>query len=457
MFFGNFFVKAISFITIPIFTNILSAAEFGEVSIFQTYLSIMIILICLHFDSALQIAKIDYKDEFQKYTSTMIKVSLIIFLIILCFVILNCNLIATILRIKSKYVILLFIFSYQSFIISYYMMYNITQLKYKANIFISIINTVGSVILSLIFVLWILSNDKGLGRILGIELVKTPIFIYIIFKMVSIKEKSTIADVKNYFNYTIKISIPQIFNHISHTIMGQCDRLVINFYLSMSEVGIYSITYTFGTIIEMIHNSIENVWRTWLFDQLNIGKIKVVKIFTDIYVILFSIMAITFSILIDTVFKTFIPLSYWDGLTIVIPIMLGVYFLFMASFYISIEYYTKQNKIIAFATTFIAAINIIGNILLIPIIGYYAAAYTTLFSYIFLYFFHFVVIVLVQKRRVYNDYRMLSYAIYTLIVCYIVNLIHLWFLKFIIGFILLLPLFYLSYKLLKMSKEIKNV
>lgn len=452
-FFGSFFVKAISFLTVPIFTNLLSPGEFGEVSIFQTYLSIGIIVICFHFDSALQIGKIDYGDDFDKYASTMVKISLVIFSFVFLFSLFNYDFLAKILGLQSKYVLFLVFFSFQDFIISYFIMYNITQLKYKMNLFISIFNVIGSILLSLFFVLYLFDFDKGLGRVLGIELIKTPIFIYILFKMLWRKKKNSIKEKFDYFRYTVKISIPQIFNHISHTIMGQCDRLIINFYLGLSEVGIYSIAYTFGTIIEMIHNSIENVWRSWFFDKLRNNQIKTIKRISFVYVLLFSIMAISFTLFIDIVFKLFISSVYWEGLSFIVPIMLGVYFLFMASFYISVEYYTKQNKIIAFATTLIAIINLIGNLLFIPIFGYSVAAYTTLISYVFLYIFHYIVVVIIQKESIYNDKEMMLVSIYTVIICFMASLIHNLFFKFLIGFIFIIPLGYYVLKILKEYKE----
>ena len=60
---GNFFIKGISFITIPIFVNITTQAEYGLINNFTSFVSIFSILVGLSLNSAINNASFDYKDD----------------------------------------------------------------------------------------------------------------------------------------------------------------------------------------------------------------------------------------------------------------------------------------------------------------------------------------------------------------------------------------------------------
>ena len=54
-------------------------------------------------------------------------------------------------------------------------------------------------------------------------------------------------------------------------------------------------------------------------------------------------------------------------------------------------------------STFIAAVgNIVGNYVLIPVFGYKAAAYTTLFSYVLLMILHYIFLTYLFKLNIYT-------------------------------------------------------
>src|SRR5699024_7978666 len=80
---------------------------------------------------------------------------------------------------------------------------------------------------------------------------------------------------------------------------------------------------------------------------------------------------------------------YLIGIPLIIPILLGYYFQFLYSLPVNIEFYLKKTQYIAGGTVLSAGLNIILNWLLIPKFGYIAAGYTTVFSYMLLFFVHY--------------------------------------------------------------------
>ena len=96
------------------------------------------------------------------------------------------------------------------------------------------------------------------------------------------------------------------------------------------------------------------------------------------------------------------PESYLEAKNIIAPVILSIYFMFLYSFFVNIEIYNKKNKYMAIST-FIAAVgNIVGNYVLIPVFGYKAAAYTTLFSYVLLMILHYIFLTYLFKLNIYT-------------------------------------------------------
>jgi len=72
---SNFLLKAIGFLTTPIFTRLLTQAEFGEYSNFASWLNILTIIVTLNMEASLISAKYDYKDRFDNYIYSVLSLS----------------------------------------------------------------------------------------------------------------------------------------------------------------------------------------------------------------------------------------------------------------------------------------------------------------------------------------------------------------------------------------------
>ena len=74
---ANFVVKAMAFITTPIFTRLLTKEEYGQYGVFTSWASIAVIVITMSMESSLIIAKYDYKDKLEQYNLSILSLTLI--------------------------------------------------------------------------------------------------------------------------------------------------------------------------------------------------------------------------------------------------------------------------------------------------------------------------------------------------------------------------------------------
>ena len=67
---ANYFVKGAVFLTIPIFSAILTEAEIGKYMNISAWLQVLIPLMTFEFSATLTLARFDFQDEFNSYTSS---------------------------------------------------------------------------------------------------------------------------------------------------------------------------------------------------------------------------------------------------------------------------------------------------------------------------------------------------------------------------------------------------
>lgn len=76
--FGNLFNKAIAFITIPIFTRLMSTSDYGIVNTYMSWVTILSVIVGLSLGNSIRNAHVDYKNDMDGYLSSIFFLSLIL-------------------------------------------------------------------------------------------------------------------------------------------------------------------------------------------------------------------------------------------------------------------------------------------------------------------------------------------------------------------------------------------
>ena len=69
--FGNLFNKAIAFITVPIFTRILTTEEYGIVNTYAAWVNLMAVVVGISLGNSIRNAFLEMGDELGKYISSI--------------------------------------------------------------------------------------------------------------------------------------------------------------------------------------------------------------------------------------------------------------------------------------------------------------------------------------------------------------------------------------------------
>jgi len=400
---GNFFLKGVAFLTVPIFTRLLTPSDFGVISLYTTWVGVFTVLVGLSLDSSVIRAYQDFKEDYDGYLSSVLFLSILPLISIIFLGIIFRSTISTIIGFPYYIMMLIILQSYFVFIIGFNNMRYIAQYLYKKSLLISISNTVLGIIMSIILVLSF-SESKYLGKIIGMFI--PVLFIAItVFGVILFKGKNFINT--KYWKYALALSIPMIPHVLAHLILGQSDRVLINKYIGSDAVGIYSFAYNIGLISQVLLGSLNNAWVPWFYKKMDENDKGMIISVTNKFIALFSFSIIALIYISPELIKIMGPVNYWEASAIIPIVILAYFFQFLYTLLVNIQFYLKKNYFIPVGTIVAAILNIGLNIYFIPLYGYMAAAYTTLVSYIVLFLMHYFITNHIFKSNVYKFYLFL--------------------------------------------------
>jgi len=228
---------------------------------------------------------------------------------------------------------------------------------------------------------------KGYGFIsivyafLAIKIITVSfLIIYVTFQIGFIKPNFSI--IKEYLSF----GLPTLPASMGFWFVNLTDRFIIAFLMGSAAVGVYSASYQIGSIpyiFSTLINFILMVSTSKLYDSGKIDEVKThlsyaLKYFLALVIpFIFALLILSKQLLF--VFST--PEIAIEGYSICILIAIANLFLGIYNVIRYILLITKKTKILAAIWLISAPINLILNILLIPLIGINGAAISTVFCY----------------------------------------------------------------------------
>lgn len=416
---GNIVLKGCAFLSLPIFTRLLSTNDFGIYNAYIAYEQILTAIFGLGFYGTIKNAKLDFKGKFDEYLSSITSLSVLIFGLFLVVANVSYPVYSSTLGF-SRFVTNCLVFqSFGSYLLYFYGVKLNAEFQYRSFLILSSINVLGNTVLSIILILFVFPNERYLGRILGsaIPLIGIGFFLCLI-----IWKKGRTVCKKEYWKYGLTIGLPLLPHVISQSLLSQVDRIMIRDIVGASEAGIYGYIYTICTILYIVGNSMENAWSPWVFYTLDGGDEKRVNRAGKDYVTIFALLTIGFFCVMPEVTKIMAGSDYWKGISLIVPLTFGNYFVFLYGLPVNIEYYYKKTGFISLGTVLAAVLNAILNYFGIKLFGYQAAAYTTFFSYGMLFLFHWIIAKKYGVSDVYDFWFLVSRTVIVLVVGMIVLL-----------------------------------
>lgn len=380
LFIGKFCTQFISFFLIPIYTRYLVTSDYGYVDLVQTYISLLVPIIILRFDSAIFRFLIDERNNKENKIKVISSTFAILFMQIIVFVILFGVIQIKIDIIYGIYITINIIFMALSSI----------SLQLTRGIGDSIAYAIGSalcgistVLLNFIFIVVLKKDASSILIATGMGNIICVIFLFFKNKLYRYLKLSKID--RNYLKKMLKYSLPMIPDGLSWWIVNVSDRTIISFFKSVALNGIYAISCKFSNILSTFFQIFNMTWQESASLHINeddkddfFSNIfnSTLRIFSSICLLLMVCMPFVYMIMVGDEYK----ISY-----IYIPtLLLGNLFNSTANVIGAVYIAKKNTKRVASTTVLAAILNILINIIFIKKFELWAAVFSTLISYIIL-------------------------------------------------------------------------
>ena len=385
---GNILIKGINFLSLPIFSRLMSTEEFGVYNVFVSYDAFLSVIVGLALHSSIKSAHYEFEGEIDRYTSCVSLVYIINALIFAIVGILFSKPISSFLGISPTMIFLLVLMSFSNAVISLYNNRISLEYSYKKYLFVSACSSFFNVAASLVLMYTVYSNQKVLGRILGATL---PQVVIVIFLLVAFYRKALPKFKKKYLNFGIKYSLPIVPHGISQILLGQYDRILIRNLVGDAAAGIFSLAGNLKLILTIITESISTAWSTWFFEEMDKNNIKNIQKKATQLTVLFVILSVGFICVSPEIILILGGKEYSAGKYVAIPMLVDGFVLFLYNVISPSEYYTKKTVYIMSGTIFAAIINAVLTYIFVDKYGFIAAGYTTLFAYICYLLLHIII------------------------------------------------------------------
>jgi len=380
--------RFLTFLLVPFYTNIFPPDEYGIVANLYIFIAILNIIYIFGMDAAyLKFASnksiASDKDKFSTPYLAVMFVSLFLSL----FIILIKGSIISLFEVPASYSYLIYYTSFILFIDALCVIPFIKlRIERKAKKFATfkIINILTNVFFNLLLVLYF---KWGIEAVFVSNLIASLLTLIILLPDI-IKKLKPVINI-SLLSRLIKFGLPYLPAGLGSMLIQGIDRPILTNLTDLTTAGIYNANYKLGIFMMLFVNMFQYAWQPFFLQQAEEKDAK--KVFSKVltyFTFAASIILVFVSLYIDDIVKvnffgiTLIGSAYWSGLVIV-PIILfgylfnGLYVVFTAGIYIE-----EKSVYIPLVTGIGALVNVVVNLLLIPILGIIGAALATLLSYI---------------------------------------------------------------------------
>ncbi|MGM9834472.1 MAG: lipopolysaccharide biosynthesis protein [Bacilli bacterium] len=412
---GTFLNMVLAFISTPIITRIVSPSDYGQYSLFTTYSSIALMVLCLGMDQAL--VRFYYEEKTLVYKKKLLFNCLILpfvfsLLIGLGLILLNSFDILKI-QFNKNIVLLLVLYTFLQVFYRFSQLVNRLEFNTKLYSLLNVLIKVFYLVFSLPMLLIIKSNYLF---ILALSITISTFLCLIISILANNnlwKFNNTSLYEKGKMKVLIKYSFPYIFSMGITTLFQAIDKLTLNYYSTYENIGIYSSAIMIVNIFAIVQTAFNTIWAPSAMEHYANDNNDTTFYIKGNQIITLIMFFIGINIIFFKDILVFFLGSEYREAAFILPFLIFYPIMYTISeTTVNGINFKKKTKLHIFIALGACLTNIVGNIILVPKIGPKGAAISTGISYIIF----FTLRTLLSNKYFYVDFKLKKFYFITLIV-----------------------------------------
>lgn len=392
--------KCLSFITLPLFTRLLTTEQYGQYTIYSSWSGILTIFLTLNLAyGSFQTAMVKFENRREEYITSIQAICMILCCVFLAIYLPFQNSWNQLFELPTPFVILLVAEIIFSTATQLWMGKNRFEFKYKSVVLVTLLTSILSPIVA--FILVELVDEKGYARISGYAIVNILIG-FVLFAYNSQKGKHFYN--KEFWKYAVEFNVPLLAYYLSQVVFNQSDRIMISHITGTGDAAMYGVAYNLAMILTFVLNAINSSYVPWMYEKIKEDKCSENKTISIMLAILMGLMILCVIWYAPEIIVIMAGEQYKAAIYVVAPVAMSLFLLFYCQLFINVEFYYEEKKMLIYGSIGAALLNIVLNYILIPTCGFVAAGYTTLISYIVFALSNYYTMRLVfQKRQLVDE------------------------------------------------------
>lgn len=370
--------RGISVITTPIFTRLLNTTEYGQYSVFNSWLSIIQIIVTLQLTAGVYtMGIVKFKEEEKVFTSSLQGLNLTLCLIWTAIYLVFHDFWNQLFSLTTVQMLAMMLMIWTSSAFTFWMTTQRNEFRYRKLVIVTLIVSIAKPLVGIILV--INAEDKVTARILGIALVEVIAYTgFFVAQMIRGKKFYS----GKFWKYAVLFNIPLIPHYLSNSILGSSDRIMIQNMVGVSEAGIYSLAYSISQIMQLVNDSLNKTMSPWLYQKIREKNYAAMSKVVYPSLVLIAAANLALIAIAPEVVAIFAPPEYKEAIYVIPPVAMSLFATYLYLCFAPFEFYFEKRVWTTIGTLTSAIANIILNYIFIQLCGYQAAGYTTLVCYL---------------------------------------------------------------------------
>lgn len=376
---ANIATRALAFISIPIYTRLISPSDYGILSVFLGVTGILGSILTLCTDQSISRYYFDKKndEDFKKFTGTSIILALIVFFFTSLTLVLFAEQFGKFVGLQKKLIYLIVPFGFFNCIsLIFEQIYG--PLKRSKMVAMSSLSRAYVGFAFSVGIVLMLKTDKYYGPVLG-QIIGGAALVFYWVKCIAPYFKLSFD--KTYIKYILSYSVPLIPYVLSGVIIEQFGKIAIGNSKSVSEAGFYSLALAVSSIVSIVIAVSHQAWNPYYFEYMNSKNYTQHdedqnKIFRITVFLAMGVASFGNEIGLMLAKSTFVGSLY------LVPIfVLGYVFYQLAYVYLRNFGFTRKTQYLTLTVLLSGLSNVLLNTMLIPRYGEIGAACSFVISY----------------------------------------------------------------------------
>lgn len=442
---ASFATSGINYITTPIFTRLLTNAEYGTVSVYNSWYSIIRVFasMTLIFPGILNVGLYDHRNNRWKYLSTMLGITtcstLVLTLIYLAFR----EQVELMLALPTSLLVLMLLTCLSQPATTFWTYKQRYEYRYKVTFFVSVGSAVMAQVVSIIAVAAARGSfDGSLAevRLWSAGLVNIVVGM-VIFAYIC-KQGKTVVDLP-LWKRTMLVAIPLIPHYLGGELLSSMDKIMISQMVGADKAGIYSLAAILSAIGILLWRALSVMFNPFVNTKLGERKFGEIREAVKPLLSMVGMMCVIAALAAPEIIRILATKDYLEGVYVVPPVAAGIFIHALYDTFAAVSFFHKKSFRIMISTCVAAGVNLVLNYVFIMNFGYIAAGYTTLISNLVLTGMHYWNARKIEPEPIYDPKFSLAAVSAVTVGCLLCNLLY----GFtIIRYVLILALLVVMYR-----------